>query len=54
MYRLTVLYGRPKDPDAFDEYYRDVHIPIARRMRGLIDWTLTWCSRRRFAVPPYR
>ncbi len=45
MYRLTVLYGHPTDPDAFDSYYRDVHIPIARRMRGLTDWTLSWCSR---------
>ena len=42
MYRLTVLYGRPTDPDAFDAYYRDVHLPIASRMRGLTRWTLTW------------
>lgn len=42
MYRLTVLYGRPTDPDAFDAYYRDVHLPIANQMRGLTRWTLTW------------
>lgn len=42
MYRVTVLYGTPDDPSAFDRYYREVHIPIARKMRGLAGWTLTW------------
>jgi uncharacterized protein (TIGR02118 family) len=41
MYRLSVLYGVPTDPRAFDEYYRNLHIPIARRMRGLSRWTIT-------------
>lgn len=40
MYRMTVLYGHPEDPEEFDRYYRDVHIPIARRMRGLTGWTI--------------
>jgi len=40
MIRLLVLYGRPKDPVAFDEYYRATHIPIARRMKGLKKWTI--------------
>lgn len=44
MYKLTVLYGNPADARAFDEYYRNVHIPIARRMRGLTGWDLTWVS----------
>lgn len=44
MYRLSALYGRPTDPAAFDAYYRDVHLPIARKMRGLTGWTLTWPS----------
>lgn len=42
MYRVSVLYGTPTDPAAFDTYYRDVHIPIAQRMVGLTGWTLTW------------
>ena len=41
MYRLSVLYGVPRDPAAFDEYYRRFHIPLARRMRGLTRWTIT-------------
>lgn len=40
MVRLLVLYGHPQDPDAFDRYYRDVHIGIARRMKGLRGWTI--------------
>ncbi|MEV0458258.1 EthD family reductase [Catellatospora methionotrophica] len=44
MYRLTILYGHPADPKAFDDYYRDVHLPIARRMRGLKQWTIGHCE----------
>lgn len=35
MYRMTILYGTPTDPEAFRRYYYDTHIPIARRMKGL-------------------
>lgn len=44
MYRVSVLYGTPTDPEAFDQYYRDVHIPLAKQMKGLTRWTLTWTS----------
>ena len=44
MTRLTVLYGHPADPAEFDRYYREVHIPIARRMRGLAGWTIGRCE----------
>ena len=40
MVRLLVLYGHPKDPVAFDKYYRETHIPIAKRMKGLKKWTI--------------
>src|SRR5690625_3755562 len=42
MYKATILYGHPDDPEAFDRYYREVHIPIARQMQGLTGWTITW------------
>lgn len=41
MYRLTILYGLPVDPAAFDRYYEDTHLPIAGRMRNLSRWTIT-------------
>jgi uncharacterized protein (TIGR02118 family) len=40
MIRLLVLYGQPKDPEAFDRYYQEIHIPLARRMQGLKKWTI--------------
>src|SRR4051812_21964971 len=54
MPRLTVLYGHPRDPAAFDRYYHDVHIPIARRMTGLAGWTIGKCeSATPGEKPPY-
>lgn len=44
MTRLTVLYGHPSDPVAFDRYYNEVHIPIARKMKGLQGWTIGKCE----------
>ena len=44
MTRLTVLYGHPTDPAAFDRYYHEVHIPIAKRMTGLAGWTVGKCE----------
>jgi uncharacterized protein (TIGR02118 family) len=44
MIRLTVLYGHPQDPVAFDRYYHEVHIPIAKQMKGLKGWTIGKCE----------
>ena len=35
MYRVTILCRMSEDPAAFQKYCREVHIPIARRMKGL-------------------
>lgn len=40
MVRLMVMYGHPKDPQAFDRYYRDVHLPIAKKIQGFSRWTV--------------
>lgn len=40
MVRLLVLYGHPQDPAAFDRYYAQVHVPLAKRMQGLKKWTI--------------
>ncbi len=42
MHRLTILYGTPADPVYFRRYYEQTHIPVARRMRGLAAWNLSW------------
>jgi uncharacterized protein (TIGR02118 family) len=35
MARVVVLYKTPKDAAAFDKYYADKHVPIAKRIPGL-------------------
>ncbi|NUR02574.1 MAG: EthD family reductase [Streptomyces sp.] len=38
--RFLVLYGTPPDPAAFDRHYREVHLPLARKLPGLRRYTL--------------
>jgi uncharacterized protein (TIGR02118 family) len=40
MVKLTVLYGHPDDPDAFEEYYENTHMPLARKIPNVqrIGW----------------
>jgi uncharacterized protein (TIGR02118 family) len=40
MIRLLILYGQPKDPAAFLKYYDEIHLPIAKKMKGLRKWTI--------------
>ena len=35
MYRLTVLFGHPQDPAAFERYYRQNHCPLAAKVKGI-------------------
>lgn len=35
MVKLTVLYGHPTDPDAFERYYAATHMPLARTIPHL-------------------
>lgn len=30
--KLTVLYGPPQDPAAFDEHYENIHVPLAAQI----------------------
>ena len=40
MTRLLVLYGQPEDTAAFDRYYSEIHVPLAKKMQGLKKWTI--------------
>jgi uncharacterized protein (TIGR02118 family) len=31
MVKVTVLYGKPADPEAFEKYYAETHMPIVHR-----------------------
>jgi uncharacterized protein (TIGR02118 family) len=35
MAHVVVMYKAPKDAAAFDKYYAETHIPIAKKMPGL-------------------
>jgi uncharacterized protein (TIGR02118 family) len=33
--KLTVVYAKPDDADAFDKHYQDVHMPLVGRWPGV-------------------
>jgi uncharacterized protein (TIGR02118 family) len=35
MVKLTALFKKPADPQAFDDHYMNVHMPLAAKMPGL-------------------
>ena len=39
MVKLSVLYGQPQDPGAFDRHYNQVHAPLAKKIPGLKGFT---------------
>jgi uncharacterized protein (TIGR02118 family) len=41
MVRFLVMYDTPADPEAFDRYYREVHIPLAKKLPGLRRYTVS-------------
>jgi uncharacterized protein (TIGR02118 family) len=41
MAKVFAMYGKPKDPVAFDRYYHDTHVPIAKRLPGLRAYEIT-------------
>ena len=41
MAELLVLYNTPADSVAFDRYYRETHIPIAKKIPGLRSYQIS-------------
>src|SRR6202035_1288382 len=35
MAEVVVMYKTPKDPAAFEKYYAETHVPLAKKMPGL-------------------
>ena len=44
MFRVSVCYGQPTDPAAFDEYYDQTHTPLALKVPGLTGFTTGKCK----------
>ena len=53
MHILTVLYGQPDDPAAFDKYYEATHVPLANKIPGCRSFTYRHCASLDGAQPPY-
>lgn len=47
MVKFLVLYNTPEDPEAFERHYRDVHIPLSKKLPGLRRYTI---GRRAMAI----
>jgi uncharacterized protein (TIGR02118 family) len=41
MVRFIALYDQPEHAEAFDRHYRDVHIPLAKKLPGLRRYTIS-------------
>jgi uncharacterized protein (TIGR02118 family) len=41
MAQLLVLYNTPAEPAAFDRYYHETHIPIAKKIPGLRSYRIS-------------
>lgn len=38
---MIVIYKTPKDKDVFDKHYFEVHIPLAKKLPGLIKYNVS-------------
>lgn len=41
MVRFLVLYPEPNDAKAFDHHYFDIHAPLAKKLPGLRNYTVS-------------
>jgi uncharacterized protein (TIGR02118 family) len=53
MHVLTVCYGHPADPAAFDAYYTSTHAPLAGKIPDMASFTHRHCASLDGSQPPY-
>ena len=53
MHVLTVCYGHPADPAAFDAYYESTHVPLAEKIPGMASFTYRHCASLDGSKPQY-
>ena len=53
MHVLTVCYGHPTDPAAFDAHYTNTHAPLAEKIPGMTSFTYRHCASPDGSQPPY-
>jgi len=54
MARFLVLWGTPEDPDYFERHYREIHVPLVKKLPGVRRYTFSRNTRRVRGVPYYR
>ncbi|MEO8815081.1 MAG: EthD family reductase [Mycobacterium sp.] len=53
MHVVSVCYGQPTDPAAFDAYYTGTHAPLALKVPGLVSFTTGKCASLDRSDPPH-
>jgi uncharacterized protein (TIGR02118 family) len=53
MHVLTVCYGHPTDPAAFDAHYTSTHAPLAEKIPGMTSFTYRHTASLDGTQPPY-
>ena len=53
MHVLTVCYGHPTDPAAFDAHYTNTHAPLAEKIPGMASYTYRHTASLDGTPPPY-
>src|SRR4051794_8130610 len=41
MAKMVVIYKTPKNPGAFDKHYYEVHVPLAKKLPGLLRYEVS-------------
>lgn len=41
MAKMVVIYKMPNDPAAFDKHYFDVHVPLAKKLPGILKYEVS-------------
>ena len=54
MARFLVLWGTPEDPDYFERHYREIHVPLVKKLPGVRRYTFSRNTRRVRGDPYYR
>ncbi|MFC7405621.1 EthD family reductase [Georgenia alba] len=53
MHKVLVLYPPPADPAAFEQHYRDVHLPLVRKLPDMLAHRFTLAVRSQEEPSPY-
>jgi uncharacterized protein (TIGR02118 family) len=53
MHVLTVCYGHPTDPAAFDAHYTSTHAPLTEKIPGMSSFTYRHIASIDGSQPPY-